>query len=130
MFEEITQTTKTNQAEIATSTTQAVRQTIEQDRAEKPKNHEGKKQDKLQKHEEKKSQQKVSQGFLNELEKDIELIHHIGLKFSVHELTGRTVVKVVNKDTQKVIREVPPEKILDLAAKLEEMIGILFNERV
>ncbi|MBW1699719.1 MAG: flagellar protein FlaG [Deltaproteobacteria bacterium] len=130
MFEEITQTTKTNQAEIATTAKQAVRQTNDQDRVEKPKGHDRKEQDKLQEPEEKESQQKVSQEFLNELEKDIELIHHIGLQFSVHESTGRTVVKVVNKDTQKVIREVPPEKILDLAAKLEEMIGILFNERV
>ena len=72
----------------------------------------------------------VSQDFLNDLEKDIELIHHVGLQFSVHEDTGRTMVRVVNKDTDRLIREIPPEEVLDLAAKLEEMIGMVFDKKV
>ncbi|MBW1960455.1 MAG: flagellar protein FlaG [Deltaproteobacteria bacterium] len=125
MFEEITQTTKINHPETTTGAKPVVKQAAEDDRIEKPE-----KQETLQKPEETQNRQNISQEFLNKLEKDIELIHHIGLHFSVHEKTGRTVVKVVNKDTQKVIREVPPEKILDLAAKLEEMIGILFDKKV
>ena len=72
----------------------------------------------------------VSQDFLNDLEKDIELIHHVGLQFSVHEDTGRTMVRVVNKDTDELIREIPPEEALNLAAKLEEMIGMVFDKKV
>jgi len=73
---------------------------------------------------------KVSQEFLDTLEKDIEMIHNVGLKFSVDHSTGRTIIKVFNKDTGKLIREVPPESVLNLSAKLDEMMGILFDKTV
>jgi uncharacterized FlaG/YvyC family protein len=38
------------------------------------------------------------------------------------------MVKVISEKDGKVIREVPPEKFLDLAAKIEEFVGSLFNE--
>jgi flagellar protein FlaG len=40
------------------------------------------------------------------------------------------MVKVVNKDTGNLIREIPPKEVLDLAAKLDEMIGILFDKTI
>ncbi|MBO9607980.1 MAG: flagellar protein FlaG [Paenibacillaceae bacterium] len=49
--------------------------------------------------------------------------------FSVHEKTKQIVVKVLDKDTGEVIREIPPEKNLDLLAKLWEMAGILVDKR-
>lgn len=51
------------------------------------------------------------------------------LDFSVHQATKRIMVKVMDKETGAVIREVPPEKNLDLLAKLWEMAGILVDER-
>ena len=50
------------------------------------------------------------------------------LDISVHEETGAIMVKVISEVDGKVIREVPPEKFLDLAAKIEELAGSLFNE--
>ena len=52
------------------------------------------------------------------------------LKIQVHEATGNIIVKVLSKESGKIIREIPPEKMLNLAAKMEEMTGILFNENV
>jgi flagellar protein FlaG len=52
------------------------------------------------------------------------------LKIQVHEATGNIIVKVLSKEDGKIIREIPPEKMLNLAAKMEEMTGILFNENV
>ncbi len=52
------------------------------------------------------------------------------LQFSVHEKTKQIVVKVMDKDTGKVIREIPPEKNLDFLAKLCEKAGILIDERI
>ena len=52
------------------------------------------------------------------------------LKIQVHEATGHIIVKVLSKEDGKVLREIPPEKMLNLAAKMEEMTGILFNENV
>jgi flagellar protein FlaG len=51
------------------------------------------------------------------------------LEFSVHEKTRQIAVKVLDKNTGEVIREIPPEKQLDFVAKLWEMAGILIDER-
>ncbi|MGI6112683.1 MAG: flagellar protein FlaG [Mahellales bacterium] len=50
--------------------------------------------------------------------------------FSVHEETQTIMVKVIDTENGEVIREIPPEKILDLVAKLWELAGIMVDERV
>ncbi|OPZ87881.1 MAG: flagellar protein FlaG [Firmicutes bacterium ADurb.Bin419] len=50
-------------------------------------------------------------------------------EFSIHEKTNEIMVKVIDSETQEVIREIPPEKILDMVAKMWEMAGILVDER-
>ena len=49
--------------------------------------------------------------------------------FGYHEATHRIMLKIVDKDTKKVIQEVPPEKTLDMIAKVWEMAGILVDEK-
>lgn len=49
--------------------------------------------------------------------------------FGIHEKTNRVTIKIVDKDTKKVIKELPPEKTLDMIAKVWEMAGILVDER-
>ncbi|MHA6532723.1 flagellar protein FlaG [Paenibacillus sp. BAC0078] len=52
------------------------------------------------------------------------------LQISIHEKTHDIMVKVLNKDTGELIREVPPEKTLDLVAKMMEIAGILVDEKI
>lgn len=52
------------------------------------------------------------------------------LEFTVHETTKLIAVKVVDKHTGEVLREIPPEKSLDFVAKLWEMAGILIDEKI
>ncbi|MEK3675452.1 MULTISPECIES: flagellar protein FlaG [unclassified Paenibacillus] len=52
------------------------------------------------------------------------------LEISIHEKTHDIMVKVLNKDTGELIREVPPEKTLDLVAKMMEIAGILVDEKI
>jgi len=52
------------------------------------------------------------------------------LDISIHEKTHTIMVKVLNKDTGELIREVPPEKTMDLVAKMMEIAGILIDEKV
>lgn len=52
------------------------------------------------------------------------------LEISVHEKTHDIMVKVMNKDTGELIREIPPEKTLDLVAKMMEIAGILVDEKI
>lgn len=49
--------------------------------------------------------------------------------FGIHEATNRVTIKIVDKDTKKVIKEFPPEKTLDMIAKVWEMAGIMVDER-
>ncbi len=49
--------------------------------------------------------------------------------FGIHEETNRVTIKIVDKETKELIREVPPEKTLDMIAKVWEIAGILVDER-
>lgn len=50
-------------------------------------------------------------------------------RFSIHEKTHEISVKVLDKDNGEVIREIPPEKILDMVARMWEMAGIIVDEK-
>ncbi len=49
--------------------------------------------------------------------------------FGVHEKTNRITIKIVDKKTKDVIREVPAEKTLDLIAKAWELAGLMVDEK-
>ncbi|MCR4673962.1 MAG: flagellar protein FlaG [Lachnospiraceae bacterium] len=49
--------------------------------------------------------------------------------FGFHDATNRVTIKIVDKDTKEVIKELPPEKTLDLIAKAWEMAGLLVDEK-
>ena len=49
--------------------------------------------------------------------------------FGIHEETNRITIKIVDKDTKEVIKELPPEKTLDMIAKAWELAGILVDEK-
>lgn len=51
-------------------------------------------------------------------------------EYSYHEETNRVSIKVFNADTDEVIREIPPEKSLDMLQKMWEMAGILIDEKL
>jgi flagellar protein FlaG len=50
-------------------------------------------------------------------------------EFSVHQKTKQISITVRDKDTGEVIREIPPEKTLDMVAHLWEMAGIIIDEK-
>ncbi|MEW8956202.1 flagellar protein FlaG [Clostridium sp.] len=39
------------------------------------------------------------------------------------------MVKIINEDTKEVIMEIPPKKIVDMVAKMCEMVGILIDKK-
>ncbi|SFQ11190.1 flagellar protein FlaG [Salibacterium halotolerans] len=51
------------------------------------------------------------------------------LKFNVHDKLEQVYVQVLNRDTDEVIREVPPEKFLDMKAAILEQAGLLVDEK-
>ena len=52
------------------------------------------------------------------------------LQFSVDEDSGKTVVKVIDSETDQVIRQIPSEEILEMQNRLGEVNGLLFQTRV
>ena len=66
---------------------------------------------------------------LNKTVKQASPMHHTQLSFKYHEDTNRISITVTDSDTDEVIREVPPEKTLDMLAKAWEMAGLLVDER-
>lgn len=52
------------------------------------------------------------------------------VKFGIHERTNRVTIKIVDKNTDEVIKEIPPEKTLDMIAKCMEIAGVLVDERL
>lgn len=51
------------------------------------------------------------------------------LNFSVDEESDQLIVKVVDSETDEVIRQFPTEQAIELSKKLEEVIGLIFNDR-
>lgn len=51
-------------------------------------------------------------------------------QFGIHEATNRVTIKLVDKDTKKVIKELPPEKTLDMIAKCMEIAGMLVDQKI
>ena len=56
-------------------------------------------------------------------------MEHTRCEYSYHKETNRVSIKVINDDTDEVIRETPPEKSLDMLQKMWEMAGILVDEK-
>lgn len=49
-------------------------------------------------------------------------------EFSYHEVTNRVSIKVFDKDTDEIIREIPPEESLDMLEKIWEIAGLFVDE--
>lgn len=52
------------------------------------------------------------------------------VEISVHEKTNAIMIKVLNKATGDLIREIPPEKTLEIVAKMMEFAGLIIDERL
>ena len=52
------------------------------------------------------------------------------LNFSVDDSTEKVVIKVMDLDTEEVVRQIPSEETLKFAEYLEGMVGLIFDETV
>ena len=94
-------------------------------------NAKGKEQDNTSSNQSNDQQQQITN---EQIKKAVEklnksMISHSEAVFGIHEATNRITIKIVDKDTKEVIKELPPEKTLDMIAKVWEMAGILVDEK-
>lgn len=50
-------------------------------------------------------------------------------EFSYHEETKRVSIKVIDEETEEVIREIPPEETLEMISKMWELAGLMVDEK-
>ena len=67
---------------------------------------------------------------MNELKKKFNEIVDVGFEYSIDKDTNREVVKILDKRTNEVIRQYPPEEILNMIKRMDEMIGFFVDERL
>jgi len=51
------------------------------------------------------------------------------LQFTIDKESGKTVVRVVDDQTQEVIRQIPSEEVIALSHALERLEGLLLQEK-
>lgn len=52
------------------------------------------------------------------------------VEYAVHDVYKHDVmIKIIDNDTGNVVMEVPPKKILDMVAKMCELVGVLIDKK-
>jgi len=80
----------------------------------------------------KETEQDVAQRLENSVSKLNELVQSVqrDLQFSIDESSGDTVIKVLDTNTEEVIRQIPSEEVLALTRNIESLKGVLFSAEV
>jgi flagellar protein FlaG len=71
-----------------------------------------------------------------EIERTLKEIQHLSgiynrrLRFSFNEKLNQMIVKVVDAETDRVIKELPPKEIQRVHMRIREVLGLLFDETI
>lgn len=57
-------------------------------------------------------------------------VNHSTSKFMYHEGLERYYVTVVNRDTEEIVKEIPPKKLLDAFYEMQKMLGMIVDEKI
>lgn len=52
------------------------------------------------------------------------------VSFEVDETSGRDVISVFEKESKELIRQIPSEETLELLKRMDNMVGILFSDKI
>jgi len=75
------------------------------------------------------SQKKLPPEIMADIER-ITVAFNKKLKFEINHQSNDIIVKVLDPETDKVIKVLPPEELQRLHSRLKETIGFLFDERI
>jgi flagellar protein FlaG len=53
---------------------------------------------------------------------------HTSLDFSIDDKTKSLVVKVIESESEKVIRQIPPDEVLAIRNRIQELLGAIFDK--
>lgn len=55
---------------------------------------------------------------------------NVGLTYVIDQATNSVIIKVIDRDTNEVLRQIPPEEIRRLRAAMRDLFGLLFKAEV
>ncbi len=93
-------------------------------------------QEKLKEQQVQLEEKKTNEITKEDLEQNIEGVNQFldlnqtTLKFQVHEDLDRLFVEVIDRNTQEVVREIPPKEFLDMISSMLEHVGLIVDKRV
>lgn len=79
------------------------------------------------------NQPKNIENTVDDLKKSLEKIKTFlrsEAEFTIDRELNMIIIKIKNADTGEIIRQIPPEVAVKIAKNLQELIGVLFDERV
>jgi len=69
------------------------------------------------------------QKVIQEIRKKLDYLNRY-LKIDIDDQLEIPVVKIFERDTNRLIRQIPPDHLLELMRRIDEMLGVLLSERV
>ncbi|WP_226663021.1 flagellar protein FlaG [Microbulbifer aggregans] len=70
----------------------------------------------------------ISHGdLLKPIERVNKVLRNYSVQFEISEDSGRTVIRLVDRENGELIRQIPPEEALNAAQRLEDIKGILLK---
>lgn len=57
-------------------------------------------------------------------------INHSSSKFVLHDGLERYFVQVVDAETEEVVKEIPPKKLLDAFYEMQKLLGMIVDEKI
>jgi flagellar protein FlaG len=55
---------------------------------------------------------------------------NIKLSFQAYQDINRTMVRVISRDNNKVLKEIPPEEMMEVLQKLNDYVGVLLDDLI
>jgi flagellar protein FlaG len=69
------------------------------------------------------------QRIIQEIKRKLDYLNRY-LEIDIDDQLEIPVVKIFERDTNRLIRQIPPEHLLELMKRIDQMLGVLLNERV
>ncbi len=73
--------------------------------------------------------QEELQKVLQEIRRKLDYLNRY-LRIDIDDQLEIPVVKIFERDTNRLIRQIPPDYLLELMKRIDQMLGVLLSERV
>ena len=72
--------------------------------------------------------QKINEEFLKHIARELDL-SNVKREYEVYDKLGKVQIKIYDKETGELIREIPQERIIELAKAMDKATGLIFEQK-